>query len=334
MTRLEGVRRKRWPPAVLAVIGLGLILAPVTFGMFSKAPRGASMMTSFSPFMTRHRLDGFQADMRDVGNAVTQGRQAIRDTGRARRGDRIVAQVAPQFNTFARQWRAVDADMGGMLVTIKANLPNYQAVAALPSFRLFPWFFVIPGSILLLLGAAGLARAASWRALRWVAVGLGIALVLAPVGFQMFSRAPKGAQMMSTFKAIETRHHLRRIQGYFSEMAVGQGLVQLQLVPALRHTGLSAAEIQAGYPALNTLDANWVHILNDMTPMIAAMSNNIGNYEAISSLPSFQLFPWFFALPGVIVIVIALLGGDRRRGRGAGMRERPSLFHPVNQGVT
>jgi hypothetical protein len=333
MTRPEGVVRKRWPPAVLAVIGLALILAPVAFGMFSKAPRGASMMKSFSPFMTRQRLDGFQADMRYVGSAVNQGQRAIRDTGRIPGGERSLARVAPQFAAFAHQWRGVDADMGGMLVTIKANLPNYQAVAALPSFQLFPWFFAIPGAILLLLGAVGLARATSWRALRWVAVGLGIALVLAPVGIQMFSRAPKGAKMMSTFKTIETRHHLRRIQSYFSEMAVGQGLVQLELVPALRHANLSAAEIEHRYPALNALDADWVHILNDMTPMIAAMSNNIGNYQAISSLPSFELFPWFFVLPGVIVILIALLG-DRRRGRGAAERERSSLFNRVNQGVT
>lgn len=325
--------RSRWPLAVLAVIGIGMILAPVAFGMFSKAPDGASMMSSFSPFMTRNRLDGFQADMRDIANAVRQGQEAIRDTGRAAAGGRIVAHVAPQFHAFARQWRAVSSDMGGMLVKIKGNLPNYQAMAALPSFSLFPWFFVIPGVILLILAAVGLARAGAWRALRWGAVVLGVALVLAPVAIGLFSRAPKGAQMMSTFKTIETRHHLRRIQSYFGEMAAGQGLVQLQLLPALRHTDLSAAQIQARYPALNTLDTNWVHILNDMTPMIGAMSNNIVNYQAISSLPSFRLFPWFFLLPGVIVILIALLG-DTRRGRGAADRGRPSVLNPINQGVT
>jgi hypothetical protein len=319
---------------VLAVIGIGLILAPVAFGMFTKAPDGASMMTSFSPFMTTHRLDGFQTDMGDVGNAVAQGQRAIRNTDRTAAGSRIVAHIAPPFHAFARQWRAVNSDMGGMLVKIKANLPNYQAMAALPSFRLFPWFFLIPGTILLILAGAGLVRAGAWRALRWVAVVLGVALVLAPVGFQMFSRAPKGAQMMSTFKTIETRHHLRRIQSYFSDMAVGQGLVQLDLLPALRRADLSAAQIQARYPALNTLDVNWVHILNDMTPMIAAMSNNIGNYQAISSLPSFQLFPWFFVFPGVIVIVFALLGDRPRRGRGVADRERANVLNPVNQGVT
>jgi len=329
---MAALGRKRWPLGVLAVIGIGLILAPVTFGMFSKAPDGASMMTSFSPFMTTHRLDGFQADMQYIGNAVEQGRQAIRDTVGTPATTRNVAHVAPQFHAFARQWRSVNSDMGGMLIKIKANLPNYQAIAALPSFRLFPWFFVVPGAILLILAAAGLARGRAWRALRWVAVVLGVALVLAPVGAQMFSRAPKGAQMMSTFKTIETRNHLRRIQSYFSEMAVGQGLVQLQLIPALRQADLSAAEIRTRYPALNTLDANWVHILNDMTPMIAAMSDNIGNYQAISSLPSFGLFPWFFLLPGLLVIVLALVGGTRR-GRGAADRGAPSVLNPVNQGV-
>jgi hypothetical protein len=333
MSRVRALGQKRWPLAVLAVIGIGLILAPVAFGMFSKAPDGASMMTSFSPFMTTHRLDGFQADMADIAGAVKQGQQAIHDTATTPADARIVAHVAPQFHAFARQWGSVNSDMGGMLITIKANIPNYQAIAALPSFRLFPWFFVIPGAILLILAAAGLARAAAWRALRWVAVVLGVALVLAPVGIQMFSRAPKGAQMMSTFKTIETRHHLRRIQSYFSEMAVGQGLVQLQLLPALRHTGLSAAQIDARYPALHRLDANWVPILNDMTPMIAAMSDNIDNYQAISSLPSFRLFPWFFLLPGVIVIALALVG-NTRRGRGAADRGRSNVLSPANQGVT
>jgi hypothetical protein len=332
VTQVAAPGHKRWPLAVLAVIGICLIMSPVAFGMFSKAPDGASMMTSFSPFMTTHRLDGFQADMRDVGNAVAQGQRAIHDTSRTPAGARIVAHLAPQFGAFAHQWQAVNSDMGGMLVKIKANLPNYQAIAALPSFRLFPWFFVIPGAILLVLAAMGLLRASAWPALRWVAVVLGIALVLAPVGVQMFSRAPKGAQMMSTFKTIETRQHLRRIQGYFSDMAVGQGLVQLNLLPALHHARLSAAQIHTRYPALETLDAKWVHILNDMTPMIAAMANNIVNYQAISSLPSFRLFPWFFVLPGVIVVLIALLG-YRRRGRGGTERKRSRLFNPVNQGV-
>ena len=38
-----------------------------------------------------------------------------------------------------------------------------------------------------------------------------------------------------------------------------------------------------------------------MTPMIGAMSDNVDNYEAITSLPPFPLFPWFFVAPGLLI---------------------------------
>ena len=65
----------------------------------------------------------------------------------------------------------------------------------------------------------------------------GIALILAPVAFQMFTRAPHGAQMMSAFKDIETTQNVERIQGYFSTMAVGQGAIRNDIVPALGTPG-------------------------------------------------------------------------------------------------
>ena len=42
------------------------------------------------------------------------------------------------------QWPDIDADMSDLLVTMGDNIDNYAAVDALPSFDLFPWFFVIP----------------------------------------------------------------------------------------------------------------------------------------------------------------------------------------------
>lgn len=333
MNDAGGRRGARWPVVVLAVLGIALMVAPLAFGMFTKAPDGARMMTGFSPFMNRPRLDGFQADMATIGDAVTAGQGALTQLRSNPTGRRLAAPIMPGFTAFAREWRGVNADMGGMLVKIKQNLPNYRAIAALPSFRLFPWFFVIPGALLLVLGLVSLLRANLWTWARWAVVVVGLALVVAPVGFQMFSRAPKGAAMMSTFRTIETRHHLRRIQSYFGEIAEGQGLVQLQLIPALRRDGIGTVAVARRYPALPRLDADWIHILNDMTPMIAAMSNNIGNYQAISSLPSFRLFPWFFLLPGVIAIALALIAGART-GRSAGVRSSREVLNPVNQGVT
>jgi hypothetical protein len=130
---------------------------------------------------------------------------------------------------------------------------------------------------------------------------IGIGLVIAPVAFQMFTRAPHGATMMSAFKQIETTQNVTKIQGYFSTMAIGQGAIRLDIVPAVERTGLSGAQVASRYPAVTALDNNWVHILNDMTPMIGAMSDSVPRYQAIRSLPPFTLFPWFFVIPGVLV---------------------------------
>ena len=39
------------------------------------------------------------------------------------------------------------------------------------------------------------------------------------------------------------------------------------------------------------------------------MSDNLDNYAAVDALPSFPLFPWFFVIPGVLIVGFAVLAG-------------------------
>jgi len=291
---------------------------PFTFQMFTRAPQGAHMIAGFRPYMTAARLAGYQVELRQIDAGVKEGdttvAAALFGTPASANQRRFAARF-PDFVAFEDQWSGIYPDMSGMLATIRNNLGNYKAVAALPNFILFPWFFVAPGAILLGALGLGLSRPGWWRACRRVLVALGLGLVLAPAAFQMFSRAPAGGRMMTAFKTIETRSRVERIQGYFGDMAVGQGAVQLELIPALQRSGLNLGEIGSRYPGLATFDNQWVHILNDMTPMIGAMSDNVGNYQAVAALPPFPLFPWFFVIPGLLVIGFAAAGGPSRARR-------------------
>jgi hypothetical protein len=262
-------------------------------------------------------LNGFQTDIRQIDagvqgadSGVAQFLTGISDAGKAR--TRFDAAY-PTFAMFSEDWGAIDAHMTGLLDKVQDNLPNYQAVAALPSFTLFPLFFVIPGALLILLLGAYLIQARWWGAIRWVLVALGVGLILAPVAFQMFQRAPRGGRMMTSFRTIETTDNVQQIQGYFGTMAVGQGAIRLELVPALEKAGLTTMQIQAKFPGVAALDDHWVHILNDMTPMIGAMSDNVVNYQAIAVLPPFPLFPYFFVLPGLFIAGAAAGAGSARR---------------------
>jgi hypothetical protein len=140
--------------------------------------------------------------------------------------------------------------------------------------------------------------------------------------------------MMSTFKHIETTSNVENIQSYFGTMAEGQGAIRLNIVPALEHAGYSSAQIRSDFPAVATLDAQWVHVLNDMTPMIGAMSDNVAGYQAISSLPPFPLFPWFFVLPGVLIIGLTIAGGRQVKGRNGHLEASASNSLPTFSGVS
>jgi len=313
ITKGESGPGRRWAVIGVAVIGLGLVVAPFAFGMFTRAPKGAVMIAGFKPYMTTARLNGYQGELREINAGVHQTDTSVAaflDAAGANPGGFDAAH--PGFAGFDKQWPTIDSTMTGLMDEVQGNLGNYRAVAALPSFKLFPWFFVIPGVLIAGVALVSLYRPALWRRGRWVLVVLGFGLVAAPAVFQMFQRAPDGGRMMTAFRNIETTENVQNIQGYFGSMAVGQGAIRLDIVPALQHTGLTNAEIAQRFPALTALDTDWIHILNDMTPMIGAMSDNVSNYQAVASLPPFPLFPWFFGVPGVLVAGLALAAGARR----------------------
>ncbi len=300
---------RRWPFVATLMLGLGLVAAPFAFRMFSRAPAGGEMIDQFRPYMTTAKIGGFQRDMAEIDRAATEARAELP----ARLG-LTPAQVAAQYPTYAdfdRRWPAINADMTDMLATMRADIPKFEAVDALPPFPLFPWFFVVPGALIAAASAWGLVRVRGKRS-RFpaaIAVGvLGLGLIAAPAVFQMFTRAPLGGQMIDDFKPLMTRTRVERIQGYFLVIGSGEGTLRTAIVPAA-----TARAGTTAFPAIARFSADFPAISNRMAPMIGAMSDNVDNYDAVKALPPFPLFPWFFVIPGVLVAGLALVAARRDR---------------------
>jgi hypothetical protein len=302
----RGTRTKPRALIALVLLGLAVAAAPLAFQMFTRAPKGATMLADFKPFMTTARLNGYQQEIARIDAAVHE----VDGPVTKRLGAATVS--GSDYAQLQQQWPTIHSDMTDLLDKVQGNLGNYRAVAALPSFRMFPWFFVLPGVVVAAVAAFALVRPGARRPAMVALAVLGVALIAAPAVFQMFTRAPQGGRMMTAFKTIETRQKVTAIQGYFSTMAVGQGAIRLDIEPALQRSGLTAAQVQRAYPAVAALDRDWVHTLNDMTPMIGAMSDNVVNYQAIKALPPFPLFPYFFVIPGVAVVALAIAAGRTR----------------------
>ncbi len=287
-------QRRRGAFVAALVIGLGLIAAPAIFQMFTRAPGGGEMLNGFTPYMTTDVIGGFSNDLALIDSAIADVSSAVGE---------VPAEVrTAYFADLADKWPGIYDDMGGMLTTMDANLDNFAAVKALPPFPLFPWFFVLPGLFAVGIAVWGIRRGSAGAARALIVLGIG--LVLAPVIFQMFTRAPKGADMIDDFRSLMTTERVQTMQGYFLVIGAGEGNLRNDIVPVL-----TTADITKN---VEDFSAQWPRISNDMAPMIGAMGDNVANYQGVDALPPFDLFPWFFVAPGVLLIVLGAVHSRRR----------------------
>ena len=127
---------------------------------------------------------------------------------------------------------------------------------------------------------------------------LGVGLIAAPAIFQMFSRAPLGGELIDDFRPLMTVEKVTRIQGYFLTIGNGEAQLRNDVVPA---GGIGFRSI----PAVSNFSDHWPEINAQMAPVVGVMSDNVDNFAAVDAMPAFPLFPWFFVVPGVLLIVLA-----------------------------
>jgi len=269
------------------------------------------MIDDFDPYMSTEQVELFRGYLVtvDAANAESLELRADLVTAGALAADDDTTLIAmSQLND---SWPAIDEDMTDLIDRMEGNIDNYEAVAALPSFDLFAWFFFLPGVII-----AGLSASILWaqrsgdRPTRrlWALVGVGIAVVLAPAVFQMFTRAPMGRDMIDDFRPMMTRERVQNVQGYFVTMGAAEGQLRMQATTLATEAGIDVDD----YPAIAEFSSEWPTIVVDFNPMVATMSDNVDNFAAVDAMPSFDLFPWFFVVPGALVAGLAAFSLRRR----------------------
>ena len=311
------VRSRRAALVVVLLTGLGLAAAPVAFQMFSRAPDGGVMIEDFHPFMTQAQVDLFRGYLVEIGAAdaetVGQLQPDLVESG-ATTADEWITKFSAVAGLH-EQWPGIDADMTDLLDRMERNLDNFRAVEALPSFDLFPWFFVGPGLAIAAVAAIALIRGRGGRPVRrwgWVIAAFGVGLIAAPAVFQMFTRAPQGAEMIDDFRPMMTRDRVAAVQGYFITMGAAEGQLRTKVLAAVDESGGDRSD----YAAVAAFSKDWPQIVVQFNPMVATMSDSLDNFAAVDAMPSFDLFPWFFVAPGVLVGVLGVLVA-RHRGDAA-----------------
>jgi hypothetical protein len=177
------------------------------------------------------------------------------------------------------------------------------------------------------------------RVMLWVLLAVGIGLIVVPVSMGMFDKTSKGETMVNSFRPImqpasvqKTTYYYNQVftpLGPFSKMMPGVAADAQKLVPALAQAmHMSPAQVQQmlkqQFPSMAAMlqampQAQQIFKqvpagLAHYKPLVTTMNANVENYAAVDSLPAMGLFPWFFIVPGFLIVLadLYLLVGDYR----------------------
>jgi hypothetical protein len=205
---------------ILVALGAGLIIAPLSMSMFSRANDGQRMVNQFRPIMqpanvqtTADYYNNVFTKLRPIALAMTpqtvakfngylKGFQGLRADGQKlvpalaqamhmtpAQVQQLMATQFPAMSQMLANLPQMQKDFSGLLglmaanvntfkqvppgldhyqplvTTMQANVDTYASVDALPRMGLFPWFFIVPGVLILL--ASSYLLVGDWRPLHF-----------------------------------------------------------------------------------------------------------------------------------------------------------------------
>lgn len=138
-----------------------------------------------TPMMSAKNLDTFQGYLQGFGGMQADATKLVPMLAQAfhltpAQVQQLMGKQLPAMAAMLQNLPAMRRDFGGLMgtmqnnvnifaqvpagldhyrplvTTMQANVDNYRQVNSLPSFRLFAWFFIIPGVLLILLSGYGL----------------------------------------------------------------------------------------------------------------------------------------------------------------------------------
>ena len=162
------------------------------------------------------------------------------------------------------------------------------------------------------------------NALWWGVLAIGIALIAAPLAFGLPGRSAAGTRMMNDFRPLMGHVQVQQTASYYYDVFVPLGKITPMFTQQNADTfqgylnGLQSSGValppaakgdfarllgtmQAAVPIAARVPAGLQHY----QPLVTAMEGNVDDFAQLDGLPSFQLFTWFFVVPGILLVLLA-----------------------------
>ncbi len=145
------------------------------------------------------------------------------------------------------------------------------------------------------------------RKILWSVLVIGLALVITPFALGMPAKTAAGQRMLNSFHPLMGAASVQKTANYYNNVFVPLGQVSTQFTAAAANPRMQKQltplmpMLQPVIPIFKQVPAGLVWY----KPLVTTMESNVSDYKSVNSLPNFNLFTWFFVIPGALLVLLA-----------------------------
>jgi len=302
--------KRRIPALVIGGVGVLLILMTFATNLFWVGPAFQRLTNDFRPEFKssevtalRQDVNGLAATQAEFANkAVPALATALKVTPQQFQAQ--LAQKYPAVATGVQNAPAVTEEFNGVLGLIDQEQDRFAKADAIPTKSLpansVPWGLAIAG-----LACIGVAFLVSRRPGAIVAVGLGIALVVAPLVMTLPAKADAADTMNRHFKPVYTAEFVGKAQQSLTAMKAMGTEMQTKMLPDLANQlHMSPVQLQgylqSNFPTMSAGMAAMPAAFARFDKLVNAFDSSLDNYKTLKPV---KLLPivWATILAGLFV---------------------------------
>ena len=165
------------------------------------------------------------------------------------------------------------------------------------------------------------------KGLWWGVFAIGVVLIVAPLAIGLPGKAAAGERMLKDFQPLMAPAAVQKTADYYNNVftPLGQITPLFSQQNADKFGGYMQGMQQAGLQIPPAAARDFTTLIGTMKqavpvaqqvpagllwykPLVTTMQGNVADYKSVNSLPNFNLFTWFFILPGLALIVLSGFG--------------------------
>ena len=307
---------RRIAGAIVAVVGVVLLISTFANNLFQVGPDFEEMIDDFRPMLAEESIAAARADLAMLGGVGTEFETAIvpalsEQLGMS--GEEFMAFTATNFPAVANGVQALPEivpTFNGLVDTLDLQRDLFDSADQIPTKDLpattVPWGLFFAG---LALVGAGIMLFRPGRTGLWLTGGLGVLIVVVTLILTLIPKAADADDLNENLEPIYTAELVAQANGALETVGAMGTQMQTEMLPALaQQLGLSGDELNGflaqNFPATAQALGSLPDAMGRFDGLVTTFENNLDNYDTIKPVAFTPIiFTLFFA--GIVAVLAA-----------------------------